>query len=58
MSRIESGREKLHNVQFSLSDMLEQINAQVNLQCGKKGLEYECHILNELDETYVGDDKR
>ena len=58
MSRIESGRLVLHKEVFSLSAMLEQINTMVTSQCDDKGLTYECRILNEVDESYIGDDMK
>ena len=56
MSRIESGRVQLNNGEFSFSSMLEQINSMVVSQCDEKGLIYECHILNQVEEAYIGDD--
>ena len=56
MSRIESGRVHLNNGEFSFSSMLEQINSMVVSQCDEKGLIYECHILNQVEEAYIGDD--
>ena len=58
ISRIESGKVSLHNSVFSVSSMLEQINVMVMSQCREKGLEYECRALNELDESYFGDDMK
>ena len=58
MSRIESGRLILHKEVFSLTSMLEQINTMVTSQCEDKGLTYECRILNEVDESYIGDDMK
>ena len=58
MSRIESGREILRKGEFSLSAMLEQITSQVTSQCSDKGLTFECRILNQLDESYIGDDMK
>ena len=58
MSRIESGREVLHNGKFSLAAMLEQINSQFASRCSEKGLAYECNIQGELDEAYIGDEKK
>ncbi|MBR6889561.1 MAG: response regulator, partial [Clostridia bacterium] len=40
---------------FSFSGMLEQINTMVMSQCHDKGLAYECHVLNQVDATYIGD---
>ena len=58
MSRIESGRLILRREVFSFSAMLEQINTMVISQCQDKGLVYDCHILNEVSESYIGDDTK
>ena len=58
MSRIESGRLTLHRELFSFSAMMEQINAMVMSQCSDKGLSYECRILNQVGESYIGDDMK
>ena len=58
MSGIESGRVVLRSEVFSLNVMLEQINTMVSSQCGDKGLHYECHVLNQVDESYIGDDMK
>lgn len=58
MSRIESGRMTLHKEDFSLADMLEQINAMVQSQCDDKGLNFECTINSEIDDRYFGDDTK
>ena len=58
MSRIESGRIQLRKEEFSFSAMLEQINTMVMSQCADKGLHYECHLLSQVDDYYIGDDTR
>ena len=58
MSRIESGRLVLKNEEFSFHAMLDQINTMVMSQCRDKGLKYECRILSEMDEYYIGDDMK
>ncbi len=58
MSRLESGREVLQNTEFSLSSMLEQINAQMIPQFSEKGLIYESSVPDKADDLYVGDDKK
>ncbi len=58
MSRIESGRIQLRREEFSLSSMLEQINTMVMAQCSDKGLKYECRILSQVDDHYIGDDMK
>lgn len=58
MSRIESGKITLAREEFSFRDMLEQINTMVMSQCSEKGLNYECRILNRVDDSYIGDDTK
>ena len=58
MSRIESGSMVLHKAGFSLSAMLEQISTMVASQCVDKGLSYEQHILNQMDDSYIGDEMK
>ena len=58
MSRIESGRMVLNKEEFSFSDMLEQINTMVTSQCEDKGLTYECRILSQVNDCYIGDDTK
>ena len=56
MSRIESGRMSLKEEEFSLREFLDQINVIINGQCMDKGLRYECSILGQTDDYFVGDD--
>ncbi|MBR0409946.1 MAG: response regulator [Eubacterium sp.] len=58
MSRIESGKISLRKEQFSFGGMIEQINTMVMSQCSDKGLTYECHIISNMDDCYIGDDMR
>ena len=58
MSRIESGRVILHKEEFSLNTMLEQVNTKVMSQCRDKGINYECQIVNQVDNSYYGDDAK
>ena len=58
MSRIESGRLTLKNEEFSFSDLLKAINTIFSSQCQEKGLEYQCHLLSEVDEYYIGDNMK
>ena len=58
MSRIESGHVILNIVEFSFSEMLEQINTMVMSQCQDKGLTYECRLLSAVDDYYFGDDTK
>lgn len=55
MSRIESGRMTLKSEEFSFSTLLEQINTMFGGQCANKGLTYDCHVVGNVDEFYIGD---
>ena len=56
MSRIESGRMVLKKEEFAFRDFLDQINTMIGGQCMSKGLHYECSIIGNVDDYYVGDD--
>ena len=58
MSRIESGRLALRQEEFSLRNMLEQINTMVMAQCSEKGLRYECNVIGGVSDYYIGDDMK
>ena len=58
MSRIESGRMAIKSEEFSLAKAIEQVNAIISSQCGDKGLRYECRIIGEVDNYYIGDDMK
>ena len=58
MSRIESGRMSMRREEYSFRSMLEQINAMVMSQCGEKGLDYECRVIGDVSDWYIGDDMR
>jgi len=58
ISRIESGRLGLKKEVFSFDTMLEQINSRVGAECAAKGLEYSCSVLNQVEASYYGDDKK
>ena len=58
MSRIESGRLTLRKETFSFKGMLEQINTLVQAQCRDKGLSFECRIIGQVSDSYIGDDMK
>ena len=58
MSRIESGRMSLKNEEFSFPRLLEAVNTMFSGQCQDKGLDYQCHILGQVDDRYIGDDMK
>lgn len=55
MSRIESGKVSLHNKKFALDDMINSINTIFYEQAEKKGIDYDCIIVNLVSDYYVGD---
>ena len=58
MSRIESGRLVIRNEEFSLRDVLDQINVLVMTQCNDKGLKYECTVTGGVADYYIGDNMK
>ena len=58
MSRIESGRMVLKNEEFSFREFLDQVNIIINGQCQDKGLHYECQIVGQVADFYIGDDMK
>ena len=58
MSRIESGRMTLKNEEFSFSKLLEQINVIFSGQCHDKGLNYNCRVVGDIDDRYIGDNMK
>ena len=56
MSRIESGRMSLKSEEFLFREFIDQINIIINGQCQDKGLRYECNIIGDVADYYVGDD--
>ena len=48
MTRIESGHMALKNEEFSLKELLGQINIIINGQCQDKGLDYDCSVIGAL----------
>ena len=55
MSRIESGRMTLKNEEFSLPQLIEQINTIFGAQCKERNIAYECQVDENLDDCYIGD---
>ncbi|SEL24953.1 response regulator [Ruminococcus albus] len=58
MSNIESGRNSINDSRFSMKAMLEHINGHMSAECRKKGIKYECILPDDLEKTYIGDDKK
>ena len=55
MSRIESGRMTIRSEEFSLHQLLEQVNTIFNGQCDERGLKYVCNVERGIKEFYIGD---
>lgn len=58
MSFIESGRVTLKEEAFLFRDMIEQVNILIQGQCDEKGLFYQCRVLGEVEDYYIGDEIR
>ncbi|MBR5923800.1 MAG: amino acid permease, partial [Clostridia bacterium] len=58
MSRIESGRMVLKDEEFSFREFIDQVNIIINGQCLDKGLHYECRIIGNINDYYIGDDMK
>ena len=58
MSRIESGRMVLKDEEFSMRELLDQVNIIINGQCQDKGLHYECDIVGRVRDYYYGDNMK
>jgi len=55
MSRIESGRMTIRKEEFSFAKALEQVNTIISGQCRDKGLVYDCRVIGQVDDYYIGD---
>ena len=58
MSRIESGRMTIMKEEFSFSHCLEQVNTIISGQCKNKNLTYDCKIIGNIDDYYIGDEMK
>ena len=58
MSRIESGRMVLKDEEFLFRECIEQVNIIIHSQCLEKGLQYACHIDENVRDHYIGDDMK
>ncbi|MBQ3281012.1 MAG: transporter substrate-binding domain-containing protein [Eubacterium sp.] len=56
ISRIESGKLTLKDEEFSLRQIIEQVNTLISAEAQDKGLTYECDIRGDIGEYYSGDD--
>jgi signal transduction histidine kinase/DNA-binding NarL/FixJ family response regulator len=55
MSRIESGKMLLKNEPFELPELIDNVNAMIYNQTKAKGLDFECTVAPNADDSYVGD---
>ncbi len=55
MSRIESGRMTIKKEEFSFAKALEQVNTIISDQCQDKGVVYDCQMIGQVDDYYIGD---
>ena len=58
MSRIESGRMVIKQEEFSLSKMLDRVNAIIRGQCDDKGLHYEYRMTGREGSCFIGDEMK
>jgi PAS domain S-box-containing protein len=58
MSRIESGRMVIKQEEFSLSKMLDRVNAIISAQCSDKGLRYEYRMTGREGTCFIGDEMK
>ena len=58
MSRIESGKMLLKNESFLFSEFVSGVNNIIFPQARSKGLDYECTVSNEIDDSYIGDEMK
>ena len=55
MSRIESGRMQVRKEKFDFHELLNQVSTIIEGQCQDKRLKYECNVIGEVKDHYVGD---
>ena len=55
LSMLESGKGVLNNLEFSFATTLEQVNSQFMAKCSDREIDYECTVVNQTDEYYIGD---
>ena len=58
MSRIESGKMLLKNETFLFSEFIAGVNNIIYPQVRSKGLDYECTVSGDVDDSYVGDEMK
>ena len=55
VSRIESGKLLLQSEEFSLRELLEQLQARIGAQCADKGLTFDARVIGAVSERFIGD---
>lgn len=58
MSRIESGKMLIKNEVFLFSEFILGINNIIYPQSRTKGIDFECTVSNEIDDSYIGDEMK
>ncbi|MBR6089048.1 MAG: hypothetical protein IKP86_03880, partial [Anaerolineaceae bacterium] len=58
MSTIESNSMELVKERFSLKKILNHLNELIRNECIEKGLEYQTTVIGNLNDFYIGDEKR
>ena len=56
MNRLDTGQLAIRNEEFSLSDMLDQIDAIAHARCVEKGIAYELRATQQEKCRFVGDE--
>jgi two-component system sensor histidine kinase/response regulator len=58
MSRIESGKMLLKNESFVFAEFIAGVNNIIFPQVRGKGLDYECTVASEVEDSYIGDEMK
>lgn len=55
MSKIEQGKMQISKDKFSMKDVVQEINGIMIPQTEEKNIHYEMHVMESLDDEYLGD---
>ena len=58
ISKVESGRLELENIDFDLGNLIERTCDVMALNAHKKGLEFTCHVMPDVPTALIGDPGR
>ncbi len=58
ISKVESGRLDLENIDFDLGNLIERTCDVMALDAHKKGLEFTCHVMPDVPTALIGDPDR